>query len=168
VEWEDRSLDDNFSLVSDQRRAIEETAWSEFNKTCPDPRDRVQRLEDMLQLADDARISVRSVERTLAAQCRDADFLSSLSNRLSVGELPLLESAASVPLSAWRERDRKEFLPVGMSFADGTRERLALAAALVVPSEFTNRQAMPEEIEILSALGEEEGAIPCLEPLPRH
>jgi len=152
VEWEDRSPDDNFSLVSDQRRALEEDAWSEFNKSCSDPRDRVLQLEDMLRLADDARISVRSVERTLTEQCREADFLSSLSSRLLAGELPLLERAASIPLNAWRERDRKEFLRVGLSFANATRERLALAAALVAPSEFTNRQAMVEEIEILSVL----------------
>ena len=90
-EWEDRSPDDNFSLVSDQRRALEEAAWAEFNRSCPDPRGRVQQLEDMLRLAGDALISVRSIERTLAAQCREADFLFCLSNRLLAGELPLLE-----------------------------------------------------------------------------
>jgi hypothetical protein len=152
VEWEDRSPDDTFSLVSDQRSALEEVAWSEFNKICPAPRDRVQQLEDVLRLAGDARISVKSVERTLAAQCKNVDFLSSLSHRLLAGDLPLLERAASIPLGAWRELDRKEFLHFGMLFANATRERLALAAALVVPSEFTNRRAMPEEIEILSVL----------------
>jgi len=39
-----------------------------------------------------------------------------------------------------------------MLFANATREYLALAAALVAPSDFTNRQAMPEEVEILSLL----------------
>jgi hypothetical protein len=158
-EWEDRSPDDNFSLVSDQRRALEEAAWAEFNQSCPEPSDRVQQLEDMLRLAGDACISVRSIERTLAAQCREADFLSSLSNCLLAGKLPLLERAASVPLSAWRERDRREFLRVGMLFAKATREHLALAAALVAPSDFTNRQAMPEEVEILSVLAKRKEAI---------
>jgi hypothetical protein len=152
AEWEDRSPDDNFSIVSDQRRALEDEAWAAFNQTCPAPKDRVQVLEELLLLARDVRISVETIGRTLWAQCQDLDFLVELSRRLLVGELPLLEASASVPLRAWRERDRAEFLLLGIACAHATSAELALAITTVVSSEFSFRPPMPEELEILSIL----------------
>lgn len=151
-EWEDRSPDDTVSIISDQRKALENEAWSSFNEACPDAKDRVQILEDLLQQALEARISVESIGRTLWAQCQDQDFLIELSRRLLAGELPRLEGSASAPLRAWRERDKAEFLRYGIAWAQATREELALAITREVSSEFTFRPAMPEEVEILSIL----------------
>jgi hypothetical protein len=66
--------------------------------------------------------------------------------------LPELEGAASVPLRAWRERDRAEFLRLGVACARASNQRLTLAITTIVAEEFTSRPPLPEELEILSIL----------------
>jgi hypothetical protein len=148
-EWEDCSPD---GLVSDYRNRLEAEGVAALTELYPDPSERVQALEDILQHATDAGIKISSSLRILSAFCEDERFLRTLSRRLQANELPRLSGYASVPLRAWRTRSATEFLFYGSAFARSPRQEMAVAAAAVAASDFTYRGATAAEVEILSIL----------------
>lgn len=148
-EWEDCTQD---GLVSEHRHRLDAEAVTLLTETYPDPFERVEALEAILQQASDAGTEISSGLSIVPALCEDEGFLKVLSRRLQENELPRLSGYASVPLRAWRVRSPTEFLFYGSAFARSSRQQMAVAAGAVAASEFTYRIATPAEVEILSIL----------------
>lgn len=153
-EWEDSLADESGELVRDPRRRPEAEVVAALTEAYPLATERVQALEDMLQLIVDAGIEISSSLRIPSALCEDGAFLRTLSDRFQANELPRLSTYSSVPLIAWRRRDPAEFLLYGSAFARSPRQVMAVAAAGVAASDFLYRRATPAEVEILSILAQ--------------
>lgn len=148
-EWEDCTPE---GLISDRRKNLEAQAVAALMEFYPNPSERVQTLEDILQQAVDAGIKISSSLRIPSILCEDDGFLRALSQRLEANELPRLCGYASVPLRAWRDRGAAEFLSLGLAFAQSPCQELAVAAAAVAAADFTYKSATPDEVKIFTIL----------------